>query len=192
MEEELVSKMEKFAKEQKKFIKQQSKLADQITDTTIAREMMTRTMRDVLKQMQTLARESKSNIKEKEVKIFENLIHENDTYVEANKIYLNAIKDLAVRKEYFIETLEQLASALDNVADKRADVIKKALSVEKAKNKMIEGAKLTQLDQELNDFQRDFERARDVFLKNIEQYLQSQEEINQLWQKLKQTITNLS
>ena len=184
--------MNKLAKEQSKFIKQQIKLADQINNTNIARELMTRTMRDVHKQMQTLARENKSNIKEKDVKLFEGFIGENDKYVEDNKKYLNAIKDLAVRKEYFVETLEQLAGSLDEVADKRADVIKKALSVEKAKNKMIEGAKLTQLDQELNDVQRDFDRARDVFLKNAEQYLQSQDEINELWQKLKTTITDLS
>ncbi|GAH29391.1 unnamed protein product, partial [marine sediment metagenome] len=52
------------------------------------------------------------------------------------------------------------ANALSDVANKRSIVIKKALNVEKVKNKLVDGEKLNILDQELNDVQRDFDRSR--------------------------------
>ncbi|MFO7796022.1 MAG: hypothetical protein R6W84_07710, partial [Promethearchaeia archaeon] len=64
--------------------------------------------------------------------------------------------------------------------------------VEKAKNKMIEGDKLNQIDQELNDVQREFDRARDILLKKIEQFLEVRKEINELWIKLKENTAKLS
>ncbi|MHA1292177.1 MAG: hypothetical protein ACTSQJ_05855 [Promethearchaeota archaeon] len=192
MEKELVSAMKKLANAQKTVVNNQKRLADSITKLNLAREVLNRTYRDVLKQMQTLAREQRSNIKDEEVKLYQGIIQKNDDYFEANNKYLNAIKDLAVQKEYFIEKKTELADALADVAGKRATVIKKALSVEKAKNKMIEGEKLNILDQQLADTQRDFDRARDVLLKKIEQFLQSRDEINALWLKLKDAITELS
>jgi hypothetical protein len=86
----------------------------------------------------------------------------------------------------------EFAEALEEVAEKREVVIKKALDVEKAKNKMIEGDKLNRLDQELNDIQREFDRARDILLKKIEQFLDVRKEINELWLKLEQSTTELS
>jgi len=192
LENELVDKLEDHAKEQSKVIKAQKKLAENITDMNISRDSLNRTMRDVYKQMQMLAREHKSNVKEEDVDLMESLIRQNDTYIEANNKYLNALKDLAVRKDYLVEKKEEFAEALEEVADKREDVIKKALAVEKAKNKMIEGDKLNRLDQELNDIQREFDRARDILLKKIEQFLETRKEINELWLKLEECTTELS
>lgn len=192
LENELVDKLEDHAKKQSKVIKAQKRLAENITDMNISRDSLNRTMRDVYKQMQMLAREHKSNVKEEDVDLMESLIHQNDTYIEANNKYLNALKDLAVRKDYLVEKKEEFAEALEDVADKREDVIKKALAVEKAKNKMIEGDKLNRLDQELNDIQREFDRARDILLKKIEQFLETRKEINELWLKLEEYTTELS
>ena len=77
-------------------------------------------------------------------------------------------------------------------ADEVALAISKALNVEKAKNKLIDGDKLNLLDQELNDVQRDFDRAREIFIKKIHQFIEVRDEINTLWIKLKDTITELS
>jgi hypothetical protein len=66
------------------------------------------------------------------------------------------------------------------------------LDVEKAKNKLIDGDKLNILDQELNDVQRDFDRARDILLKKIHQFKEVREETNALWRKLKETIKEFS
>lgn len=192
LEKELVSQFKKLSKAQSALINSQKKYAENITKTNNTREVVNRTFRDVLKQMQTLARERRSNIKDEEVKLFQEIIHQNDEYIKGNNLYLNSIKDLAVQKEYFVEKKDEFVEALFEVASKRSTVIKKALDVEKAKNKLIDGEKLNILDQGLNDVQRDFDRARDILLKKIYQFKEERDEINALWLKLKDTITELS
>ncbi|MFX0083142.1 MAG: hypothetical protein ACFE94_15455 [Candidatus Hodarchaeota archaeon] len=191
-EKELASQLKKLSRAQSSLISSQIKYAEDISKANITREMLNRTFRDVLKQMQTLAREHRSNIKDEEVKLFQEIIKENDAYVKANNTYLNAIKDLAVQKEYLVAKKDEFVEALSDVANKRSIVIKKALDVEKAKNKLIDGDKLNILDQALNDVQRDFDRARDILLKKIYQFKEVRDEINTLWLKLKDTVTELS
>lgn len=192
MEKELVSQFKKLSRAQSTLINSQKKYAENISKANITREMLNRTFRDVLKQMQTLAREHRSNIKDEEVKLFQEIIKENDAYIKGNNTYLNAIKDLAVQKEYLVAKKDEFVEALSNVANKRSVVIKKALNVEKVKNKLIDGDKLNVLDQELNDVQRDFDRARDILLKKIHQFREVRDEINALWLKLKDTVAELS
>ncbi|MHA2326083.1 MAG: hypothetical protein ACXACB_11820 [Promethearchaeota archaeon] len=156
LEKELVSQFRKLSKAQSALINSQKKYAENITKTNNTRETVNRTFRDVLKQMQTLARERRSNIKDEDVKLFQEIINQNDEYIKGNNLYLNAIKDLAVQKEYFVEKKEEFVGALSEVAGKRSTVIKKALDVEKAKNKLIDGDKLNLLDQDLNYVQRDY------------------------------------
>ena len=192
MEKELVSQFKKLAKAQNSLNSSQIKYAENITKANNIREMLTRTFRDVLKQMQTLAREHRSNIKDEEVNLYKDIISKNDDYVKANNTYLNAIKDIAVQKEYLVQKKEEFVDALAELADKRSIVIKKALDAEKAKNKLIDGDKLNILDQQLNDVQRDFDRARDILIKKIYQFTEVRDEINTLWIKLKDTITELS
>jgi len=191
-EKELVSQFKKLAKAQSALIGSQKKYAENVTKANNVREMLNRTFRDVLKQMQTLAREHRSNIKDEEVNLYKQIIQKNDDYIKANNKYLNAIKDLAVQKEYLVQKKEEFVDALADVADRRSTVIKKALQVEKAKNKLIEGDRLNILDQQLNDVQRDFDRARDILLKKITQFTEVRDEINNLWIKLKDTIVELS
>lgn len=191
-EKELVSQLKKVAKWQRSVVNSQKALADNIAKLNIAKQTLNRTFRDTLKQMQTLARESKSNIKDEEVKIFQEIIHENDGYIEANNKYVNAIKDLAIKKDYLATRKDLFANALLELASKRSGLIKKALSIEKTKNKMIEGSKLTTLENELNDLQRDYDRARNILLKEIEQFLQVRSELNELWIKLKDSISQMS
>ena len=192
MEKELVAQFKKLAKAQTNLIGTQKKYAENITKANITREMLNRVFRDVLKQMQTLAREHRSNIKDEEVKLYQGIIRKNDEFIKANNKYLNAIKDLAVQKEYLVEKKGDFVDALADVANKRALVIKKALDAEKAKNKLIDGDKLNLLDQQLNDVQRDFDRARDILIKKITQFIEVRDEINALWLKLKDNITELS
>ena len=192
MEKELVSQFKKLSRAQSTLISSQKKYAENISKANNTREMLNRTFRDVLKQMQTLAREHRSNIKDEEVKLFQEIIRENDTYIKGNNTYLNAIKDLAVQKEYLVAKKDEFVEALSDVANKRSVVIKKALNVEKVKNKLIDGDKLNVLDQELNDVQRDFDRARDILLKKIHQFREVRDEINALWLKLKDTVAELS
>ena len=191
-EKELVSQFKKLAKAQQSLINSQIKYAEHIANANNIREMLNRTFRDVLKQMQTLAREHRSNIKDEEVNLYKDIISKNDGYIKANNIYLNAIKDLAVQKEYLVKKKEEFVDSLAELANKRSIVIKKALDAEKAKNKLIDGDKLNILDQQLNDVQRDFDRARDIFIKKIYQFTEVRDEINTLWIKLKDTITELS
>ncbi|MHA1915776.1 MAG: hypothetical protein ACW986_00585 [Promethearchaeota archaeon] len=191
-ERELVSQFKKLARAQSALISSQEKYAENISKATIIRDMLNRTFRDVLKQMQTLAREHKSNIQDEEVKLYQEIIQQNDKYIKANNTYLNAIKDLAVQKEYLIAKKEEFVDSLSDLANKRAAVIKKALDVEKAKNKLIDGDKLNILDQELSDVQRNFDRSRDILLKKISQFLEVRDEVNALWLKLKDTVTELS
>ncbi len=191
-EKELVSQFKKLSRAQSTLISSQKKYAENISKANNTREMLNRTFRDVLKQMQTLAREHRSNIKDEEVKLFQEIIRENDEYIKGNNTYLNAIKDLAVQKEYLVAKKDEFVEALSDVANKRSLVIKKALNVEKVKNKLIDGDKLNVLDQELNDVQRDFDRARDILLKKIHQFREVRDEINALWLKLKDTVAELS
>ncbi|MCK4687442.1 MAG: hypothetical protein KAT66_04885 [Candidatus Lokiarchaeota archaeon] len=192
MEKELVGQLKKLINAQSALISIQLKYAENITKANITREMLNRTFRDVLKQMQTLAREHRSNIKDEEVNLYKEIITQNDKYIEGNKRYLNAIKDLAVQKDYLVEKKKEFANALSDVANKRSIVIKKALNVEKVKNKLVDGDKLNILDQELNDVQRDFDRSRDILIKKIHQFKEVKKEINTLWIKLKDTVTELS
>ncbi|MHA2400917.1 MAG: hypothetical protein ACXADU_18775 [Promethearchaeota archaeon] len=191
-EKELISHFKKLSKAQNGLINSQQKYAESISKANIEREMLNRSFRDVLKQMQVLAREHKSNIGDEEVKLYQDIIQQNDKYIKANNTYLNAIKDLAVQKEYFIAKKEEFVDSLSDLANSRTAVIKKALDVEKAKNKLIDGDKLNMLDQELNDVQRNFDRARDILLKKISQFLEVRDEVNALWLKLKDTVTELS
>lgn len=192
MEKELVSQFKKLGKAQNALIGSQKKYAENISKVNVTREMVNRTFRDVLKQMQTLVRERRSNIKDEEVKLFQEIIQKNDEYIKANNTYLNAIKDIAVKKEYLVEKKEEFVDALGEIANRRSAVIKKALDVEKAKNKLIDGDKLNILDQQLNDVQRDFDRARDILLKKIHQFIEVRNEINTLWIKLKDAVDELS
>lgn len=192
MEKEIVSQLKKLAKAQSALINSQKKYAENISKVTNTREMLNRSFRDVLKQMETLVRERRSNIKDEEVQLYQDIIRKNDGYIKANGIYLNAIKDLAVQKEYLVAKKVEFVEALSDVANRRSIVIKKALDVEKVKNKLIDGDKLNILDQELNDVQRDFDRARDILLKKIHQFEEVRDEIDTLWLKLKDSVTELS
>ena len=106
--------------------------------------------------------------------------------------YIDAIKDLAIKKDYLVEMKLEFASALSDVASKRGVVMKKALSVEKKKNDLIEGEKMKILESELNDLQRDFDRARDVLLKKISQFFQVKNEVDDLWINLKNSVNKSS
>lgn len=192
MEKELVNQIKKLAKAQSVLIDSQKKYADNLRKANLARDMLNRTFRDVLKQMQTLVRERRSNIKEDEVNYFQDIIHKNDEYININNKYIDAIKDLAVKKDYLVEKKYEFASALSEVANKRSVVIKKALSVEKRKNDLIEGEKIKILESELNDLQRDFDRARDVLLKKISQFLDVKNEVDDLWVNLKNSVNKSS
>jgi hypothetical protein len=192
MEKELVNQIKKLAKAQNVLIDSQKKYADNLRKTNLARDMLNRTFRDVLKQMQTLVRERRSNIKDEEVKYFQDIIHKNDEYIKTTSKYVDSIKDLAIKKDYLVEKKYEFASALSEVANKRSVVIKKALSVEKKKNDLIEGEKIKILESELNDFQRDFDRARDVLLKKINQFLQTKNEVDELWVNLKNSVNKFS
>jgi len=192
MEKEIVSHLKKLAKAQSALISSQKKYAENISKVTNTREILNRSFRDVLKQMETLVRERRSNIKDEEVQLYQDIIKKNDGYIKANGTYLNAIKDLAVQKEYLVAKKEEFVEALSEVANRRAVVIKKALHVEKVKNKLIDGDKLNILDQELNDVQRDFDRARDILLKKIHQFEEVRDEIDTLWLKLKDSVVELS
>jgi hypothetical protein len=191
-EKELASNLKKVADLQRTVADSQKKLADNFAKLNIAREVLNRTLRDVLKQMQTLARESKSNIKDQDVKIFQDLIHKYDHYIEGSNKYVNAIKDLTLKKQDLASRKDTFANALSEMAGKRSGLIKKALNVEKTKNKLIEGSKLTMLENELNDLQRDFDRAKDLLFKEIDQFLQIRSELDELWLKLKDSTEELS
>ncbi len=77
MEKELVSQFKKLAKAQNGLIGSQKKYAENISKVNVTREMVNRTFRDILKQMQTLVRERRSNIKDEEVKLFQEIIQKN-------------------------------------------------------------------------------------------------------------------
>jgi len=192
MEKELVSQIKKLAKAQSTLIDSQKNYADNLRKANLARDMLNRTFRDVLKQMQTLVREKRSNIKDEEVKFFQDIVHKNDEYIITNNKYIDSIKDLATKKDYLVVKKNEFASALSDVASKRSVVIKKALSVEKKKNDLIEGEKIKILESELNDLQRDFDRARDVLLKKISQFLQVKNEVDDLWINLKNSVNKSS
>ncbi|HEY0088141.1 MAG TPA: hypothetical protein VGB37_04815 [Candidatus Lokiarchaeia archaeon] len=192
IEKQLASQLKKMAGWQRTIKNIEMKLADNLSKMNIARQVLTRIFRDTFNQMQTLAREHRSNVGDEEIKQYEDIIHANDTYLETVSEYINAIKNLAIRKEDLAIRKESFAEALSNVADKRSGLIKKALSLEKTKNKLIEGEKLTALENDLNDSQREFDRARDILLKELELFLQSQSEINKLWIDLKNSIKEMS
>lgn len=192
IEKDLVNQIKKLAKAQSTLIDSQKKYAENLRKANLARDMLNRTFRDVLKQMQTLVREKRSNIKEEEVNYFQDIIHKNDEYIKVNNKYIDAIKDLAVKKDYLVEKKYEFASALGELASKRSVVIKKALSVERKKNDLIEGEKIKILESELNDLQRDFDRARDVLLKKISQFLDVKNEVDELWVNLKNSVDKSS
>jgi hypothetical protein len=191
-EQELVRQINKLAKAQSALINSQKKYAENLSKANLAREMLNRTFRDVLKQMQTLVREKRSNIKDEEVRLYEDIIHQNDKYIASNKNYIDAIKNLALKKEYLVEKKEEFASALNDVAQRRGTVIKKALSVEKKKNDLIEGEKMNILESEMEDIQREFDRARDVMIKKLNQFLQERDEVDNLWMKVKDSVSKTS
>ncbi len=190
LENELANELENHAKAENKVVKARKKLAEKVTDMYITRGSFNRTMRDVLKQIQMLAREHKSNVKEEDVNALTDLIKRSEINLEAHKKYVDVIKELTLRKDYMIEKQIEFAQALKIVADRRKVVIKKALDVEKIKNKMVEGDKLKELDQEQKDKQREFDRARDILLKKIEQFKDVCDEIQSDLSKNKDILSD--
>ena len=64
--------------------------------------------------------------------------------------------------------------------------------MEKKKNDLIEGEKMKILETELNDIQREFDRARDVMIKSLNQFIQERDEVDNLWMKLKDSVSKMS
>ena len=48
------------------------------------------------------------------------------------------------------------------------------------------------LESEMEDIQREFDRARDVMIKKLNQFLQERDEVNNLWMKVKDSISKTS
>jgi len=192
IEKHLASEIKNLADWQRTIKNIEMKLADNLSKMNIARQVLNQSFREAFNQMQTLAREHRSNVGDEEIKQYEDIIHANDSYLANVNEYVNAIKNLAIRKEDLAIRKETFAEALKNVAEKRSVLIKKALSLEKTKNKLIEGEKLTTLENDLNDSQREFDRARDILLKETDLFLQTKSEINKLWMDLKNSIKEMS
>jgi len=188
----LVSQLKKLARWQKTMGSSQNKFAADIAKMNIDRQKLNRIFRDVFNQMQTIGREDNSNVGEEEVNMFQEIIHANDNFVEANNKYMTAIKDLAIRKQDLADRIEIFANSLDDLSARRTVVIKKALGLEKSKDKLIESGKLTALENQLKDSQREFDRARNILLKEIEQFIQVRKELNELWINLKNSISEMS
>jgi hypothetical protein len=188
----LAAQLKKLARWQKTMGSSQNKFAADIVKMNIERQKLNRIFRDVFNQMQTIGREDNSNVGEEEVSMFQEIIHANDNYIEANNNYMTAIKDLAIRKQDLAARIEIFANSLSELAARRSVVIKKALGLEKSKDKLIESGKLTSLENQLTDSQREFDRARNIMLKEIEQFLQVRKELNELWISLKDSISEMS
>lgn len=188
----LVSQLKKLARWQKTIGSSQNKFAADLAKMNIERQKLNQIFRDVFNQMQTIGREDKTNVGKEEVNMFQDIIHANDKYIEANNTYMTAIKDLAIRKEDLASRTEIFANTLNQLAVKRTVVIKKTLGLEKSKDKLIESGKLTVLENQLTDSQREFDRARNIMLKETEQFLQVRKELNELWLNLKDSISEMS
>ncbi len=188
----LAASLKKLARWQKTIGSSQNKFAADLAKMNIERQKLNRIFRDVFNQMQTIGREDNSNVGKEEVNMFQEIIHANDNYIEANNTYVTATKDLAIRKDDLATRIEILSNAINDLAVKRTNVIKKAMSLEKSKDKLIESGKLTSLENQLNDSQREFDRARNIILKEIDQFLQVRKELNELWLKLKDSISEMS
>ena len=188
----LVSQLKKLVRWQKTIGSSQNKFAADLAKMNIERQKLNQIFRDVFNQMQTIAREDKTNVGKEEVSMFQDIIHGNDKYIEANNTYMTAIKDLAIRKEDLAARMEIFANTLNQLAVKRTVVIKKTLGLEKSKDKLIESGKLTVLENQLTDSQREFDRARNIMLKETEQFLQVRKELNELWLNLKDSISEMS
>lgn len=191
-EKRLAIQLKKLARWQKTMGSSQNKFAADLAKMNIERQKLNRIFRDVFNHMQTIGREDNSNVGEEEVNMFQDIIHANDNYIEANITYMTAIKDLAIRKDDLAARIEIFANSLNQLAVKRTNVIKKTLGLEKSKDKLIESGKLTALENQLEDSQREFNRARNIMLKEIEQFLQVRKELNQLWINLKKSISEMS
>lgn len=187
-EVELVKNWNKMIGSQKSVTAAHMRLSDLIIKENSAREIFLRTARDVYKQMKVLAREKMSNIDEDDEKIIQKIIHDNEQIYENNKKFLNAIKDLGLQREYLHKEFQELTEALKEVSSKRKAVVNKALKIEISKNKLIEGEKLEMMDQEFKDIQKEFDRSKGRFLKKVEHIESTRNEVNSLWNKLKDSI----
>jgi len=188
----LAAQLKKLARWQKSIGSSQNKFAMDLAKMNIERDKLNRIFRDTFNQMQTIGRENNTNVGEEEVNMFQEIIHANDNYIELNNTYMTAIKDLAIRKQDLAARIEIFANALNELATRRTVVIKKTLGLEKSKDKLIETGKLTNLENQLTDSQREFDRARNIMLKEIEQFLQVRKELNELWINLKKSISEMS
>lgn len=184
-EVELVKNWNKMIGSQKSVTATHMKLSDLIIKENSAREVFLRTARDVYKQMKVLAREKMSNIDENDGKIIQKIIHDNETIYENNKKFLNALKDLGLQREYLHKEFQELTESLKDVSSKRKAVVHKALKIEISKNKLIEGEKLEMLDQEFKNIQKEFDRSKGRYLKKVEHIESTRNEVNSLWNKLK-------
>ena len=187
-EMELVKNWNKLINSKKSVSDEHMKLANLIIRENSARELFLRTARDVYKQMKVLAREKMSNIDENDEKVLQNIIHVNENIFEKNKNYLNALKDLGLQREYLHRESQELTEALKDVSLKRKIVVRKALKIEQMKNRLIEGEKIDIIEQEFKDIQKEFDRSKGRFLKKVEHIQSTRNEVNSLWNKLKDSI----
>lgn len=187
-EMELVKNWNKLINSKKSVTDAHMKLANLIIRENSARELFLRTARDVYKQMKVLAREKMSNIDENDEKVLQNIIHVNENIFEKNKNYLNALKDLGLQREYLHGESQELTEALKDVSSKRKIVVRKALKIEQMKNRLIEGEKIDIIEQEFKDIQKEFDRSKGRYLKKVEHIESTRNEVNSLWNKLKDSI----
>jgi len=187
-EMELVKNWNKLINSKKSVTDAHMKLANLIIKENSARELFLRTARDVYKQMKVLAREKMSNIDENDEKVVQNIIHVNENIFEKNKNYLNALKDLGLQREYLHSESQELTEALKDLSSKRKIVVRKALKIEQMKNRLIEGEKIDIIEQEFKDIQKEFDRSKGRYLKKVEHIESTRNEVNSLWNKLKDSI----
>ncbi len=185
---DIAKQFKSLSKNIKKIKKRERKLGEEYQDYTKELKAYVRIMKDKEKQLEILAREKSSGVSQEEIDEYKKRIQDETDKIKMIEGYYDRLKDLALAKETIISTMREYSDLLKDNSDIREEIVDLGLDIEKAKNKMVAAGKISEIEDEIKDVEREFERSKKELDKKWSQLEDERAEVNGLWHALKDSI----
>jgi predicted nucleic acid-binding Zn-ribbon protein len=163
----------------------EKKLADQYGDYTRFMGIFVRKLRDLSKQLEILSRAERSGITKDEVEDNKEYVRHLDNAIELKEKYSDKLKDVSIQKKSLLEKRIEYADIMIDIARVRKRVVDAGLKIESAKNKMVAAEKIASTESNLKDLEREYTRKKKDLQKKAEQLEKERDEVNEMWEQLK-------
>ncbi|TFG18926.1 MAG: hypothetical protein EU530_07740 [Promethearchaeota archaeon] len=185
LEIEVAHMLKQMSGKEKSISQAEKKLADQYGDYTRFMGIFVRKLRDLSKQLEILSREDRSGITKDEVEDNKGYVRHLDNAIDLKEKYCDKLKDLAIQKKSLLEKRVEYADIMIEIARIRKHVVDAGLKIEAAKNKMVAAEKIASTESKLKDLEREYNRKKKDLVKKSEQLEKERDEVNAMWEQLK-------